>query len=705
MLKKALVMRTILYGLAFGAGMGMSALAAAAEPRAADIAAAIDRSITWQMANPSGTHTRDWVIAPLYDGLIQAALVTNKPQYLVPVLRMGQQSSWSLGSRGRFADDHAVGHAWLDLYLMNRQRTERMARVRSQMSDIVDNPITEKLVYHHTPATPGVSFSDRWTWSDALYMGPPVIARLYTITGDDKYIAFLDQEYRATVDALYDRGEHLFYRDFNFIDKRTPRGKKVFWSRGNGWVYAALPQILQHLPRKHPSRAYYEELFRDMTIGILKTQQADGLWRPSLLDPDEVAIGETSGSGFFVYGLAWGINHGLLDKAATWPALKRGWTGLMTRVRPDGYVGYVQPIGSAPRSEEAYLTLMPDGSKVMAPPKPRILSESSTQDYGTGAFLLAASEMLRTLGGARPVKPAALLSSAEALLAKEVKAPRAYARVVPERMDDLAWENDKVAFRMYGPALRAGAEDSGIDAWFKRVHYPVLDKWYGLATGKAPKSYHVDRGEGYDGYHVGNTRGVGGLGLWIDGKLLTSDTFVKGNVHWTGPDVAEFSNIFVYPIQIDGKPVYEHRYSRLKVGERMTEIRSYFSHSQSAYDSHPITNFPYEVAIGLVTQQADSAKIVLDAGQGVIAVTEAVDGKALGTGIVIAPQRVLRTGQLAPEDKQGKHAHGLLFTKVDAAGYIKYRSGFAWAGDGDITTPDQWLDYLRAQAGKAAKLN
>ncbi|QBE61910.1 glycoside hydrolase family 88 protein [Pseudoduganella lutea] len=707
-------MRTILYGLALSAGIGMPALAAApqpaggtpaatapaAVPKATEIAAAIERTVAWQLANPSGTAMRDWVIAPLYDGLIQAALATGRAHYLVPVLRMGQQSGWTLGSRGRFADDHAVGHAWLDLYLMNPRRTERLAAIREQMSGIVDNPIAEKLVYHHTPATPGVSFVDRWTWSDALYMGPPVFARLYSATGDAKYLAFMDREYRAAVDALYDRGEHLFYRDFNFIDKRTAHGRKVFWSRGNGWVYAALPQILTYLPKNHSSRGYYEALFRDMTIGILKTQQADGLWRPSLLDPEEVPIGETSGSGFFVYGLAWGINHGLLDRAATWPALARGWAGLMTRVRSDGYVGYVQPIGSAPRSEEAYLTVMPDGTKVHAPPKPRVLDPDSTQDYGTGAFLLAASEMLRLAGGARSVKPAALLADAEARLAREAQQPRAYARVVPERMDDLAWENDKVAFRMYGPALRAGPEDSGIDAWFKKVHYPVLDKWYGLATGKQQKSYHVDRGEGYDAYHVGDTRGVGGLGLWVDGRLVTSDTFVKGHVHWSKADVAEFSNIFEYPIKIDGKPVYEHRYSRLKMGERMTEIRSFFSHSQSLYDSHPIRDFPYEVAIGLVTQDARRAEVVLDGPRGLIAVTEPVDGKPFGAGVVIDPARVVRTARLAAADKEGKHAHGLVFTRVDDAGYVKYRSGFAWSGDGEITRPAEWLDYLARQAGR-----
>ncbi len=720
-------MRIILTGLALSAGLCLAPQAGAATseaagpsadvpghaaleaepkaaPKAAAIAAAIERTVAWQLANPSGNSLRGWVIAPLYDGLIQAALATGEARYLAPVLRMGQQSGWTLGPRGRFADDHAVGHAWLDLYLMDRSHGERLAPIRAQMSEIADHPIDEDLAYHHTPATPGVSFVDRWTWSDALYMDPPVFARLYSATGEEKYLAHMEREYRATVGHLYDRGEHLFYRDATFIEKRTARGHKVFWSRGNGWVYAALPQILEHLPPHHPSRKFYEDLFRDMTIGILKAQQPDGLWRPSLLDPDEVPIGETSGSGFFVYGLAWGINHGLLPRERTWPALARGWAGLMTRVRPDGYVGYVQPIGSAPRAEQAYQSVMPDGARITAQAKPRVLSESSTQDFGTGAFLLAASEMLRAVHAARPVEPAALLAKAEALLERQAGTPRAYARLVPERLDDLAWENDKVAFRIYGPALRAAPEDSGIDAWFKKVHYPVLDKWYGMATGKAQLSYHVDRGEGYDGYHVGDSRGAGGLGLWVDGKLITSDTYLEGDVRWTAPDVAEFSNVYVYPFTIGGKPVYEHRVSRLRLGERMTSISSFFSHSRTLDQAEPITDLPYEVAIGLVTQDAARANLVLDPAHGLIAVTEPLGGNALGTGVLIDPARVVRTERLAATDPDAKHAHALVLTRVDAAGYVRYRSGFAWGGDGDITTAPQWLSYLRARAGAISTL-
>jgi hypothetical protein len=159
--------------------------------------------------------------------------------------------------------------------------------------------------------------------------------------------------------------------------------------------------------------------------------------------------------------------------------------------------------------------------------------------------------------------------------------PAAYARLVPERKDDLAWENDKVAFRVYGPALRAGAEDSGIDAWTKRVPYPVLNSWY--RRDRMEKiSYHQDHGEGLDAYHVGNTRGCGGLGLWIDGKLVTADTYIGYKIHWTTPDVAEFTTIFEYPIPFEGKPVIRTPRHEAAVGRASQRNRGVLLQQQVA---------------------------------------------------------------------------------------------------------------------------
>jgi unsaturated rhamnogalacturonyl hydrolase len=220
------------------------------------------------------------------------------PKYLAAVVRLGTQSGWLPGNRVYHADDHAVGHAWLDVFLMNTNRSERLGPMRERMNFVIAHPIKEALVYGKKPITTDVAATDRWTWCDALYMSPPTLARLHAVTGDKKYLDFLDREYRYTYDMLWDKEGKLFFRDATFINKKTPAGKKTFWSRGNGWVYGGLCLMLESLPKDHPTRGFYENLFKEMTRSILAVQQADGLWRPSLLDPEQIPVGETSGSGF-----------------------------------------------------------------------------------------------------------------------------------------------------------------------------------------------------------------------------------------------------------------------------------------------------------------------------------------------------------------------------------------------------------------------
>ncbi len=651
-------------------------LSPAADLESKSIAAALKRSADWQLANPSGTEIRDWIIAPFYDGLLRTALATGDAKYLAAVLRFGTQSGWTPSNRVYHADDHAVGHAWLDVYLMDPSRKERLTPIRDRLSHVIAHPVTEKLAHGTKPTTPGVTVGDRWTWCDALFMAPPTLARLFTATGDPKYLEFLDREFQATYDHLYDPAEKLFFRDATFFEKKTPNGKKTFWSRGNGWVYGGLALTLEHLPKNHSKRPFYENLFKEMTTAILAAQQPDGLWHPSLLDPQEINTGETSGTGFFTFGLAWGINHGLLDRTAHLPAITRAWAGLMTRIGPDGLVGYVQPVGAAPDH----------------------LESTNTQDYGTGAFLMAGSEILKLLGDTA-AEPKALLASAEGILAADIT-PRAYARLVPERMDDIAWENDKVAFRTFGPALRSGPEDSGIDIWCKRVTRPVIDKWY-FQDRTAGLAYHKDHGEGLDAYHVGDTRGCGGLGIWIDEKLITSDTYISAEIIWTRPDVAEFHTVYQYPVKVDGKPLLEYRVTRLRLGQRFSEITATFSSqpNQRFRNKKSSVQIPYEIAIGVNTQNK-GASMTLDAAKGIIAVDDTLAEKSLGTAALIDPKFVVRTTRLPATDKLGKNEQAILIVRPDDTGTISYRSGFAWAGDGDITDPAAWSKYVESQAAR-----
>ena len=218
-------------------------------------------------------------------------------------------------------------------------------------------------------------WTNQWAWCDSLFMAPPAWIRLYKATGDKRYLSYMDENWWKTTNYLYDPAEALFFRDSSFFDKKTPNGSKVFWGRGNGWVYAGICRILDIMPADYPSRSKYLDLFKAMTPPIVKAQQPDGMWRPSLLDPDQVPIGESSCTAFFCYGIAWGINHGILDQKTYEPVMFRSWNALLGKIQPDGMLGAVQPIGAAPDK----------------------VTDLSTEVYGTGAFLLAGSEIYKFL--------------------------------------------------------------------------------------------------------------------------------------------------------------------------------------------------------------------------------------------------------------------------------------------------------------------
>ena len=189
----------------------------------------------------------------------------------------------------------------------------------------------------------------------------------------ERYLNFAVTNWWRTSDYLYDKDEHLFYRDSKFFDRREPNGRKLFWSRGNGWVMAGLVRVLQYLPATHPTRKRFERQFKEMAGKVSVCQQADGLWRASLLDAESFPAKESSGSAFFVYALAWGINEGLLDRKQYEPAVIKGWDALGDCVATDGKLTHVQPAGSAPKHFDL----------------------GATEVYGVGAFLLAGSEVCR----------------------------------------------------------------------------------------------------------------------------------------------------------------------------------------------------------------------------------------------------------------------------------------------------------------------
>ena len=255
-----------------------------------------------------------------------------------------------------------------DLYKIKKDRRMIRATIDSVLKM---RTVTGKEVKNH-----GIT----WWWCDALFMAPPTLAKLAKTLNDNSYLVQNDSLFKQCYDLLYNKEEDLFARDAGYLwnaqgeGKKEANGKKLFWSRGNGWVMGGLVKLLKEMPKNYPTRSFYVNLYKEMAVRLLNLQQADGLWRSSLLDPASYPGGEGSGSGFDCYAMAWGINNGILDKATYLPAVKKTWTALNTLITPAGKVGWVQPIGADPR---------------------RNFSSESFEVYGAGAYLLAGSEVIK----------------------------------------------------------------------------------------------------------------------------------------------------------------------------------------------------------------------------------------------------------------------------------------------------------------------
>jgi len=326
----------------------------------------MERVADWQLEHPARHRPTDWTQGAFYAGVMALDQIAASPKYREAMLAMGRKNEWKLGPRRHHADDHVVGQTYAELYY--RYRDEVMiAPMRETFASILANPIALPLDHGRRNG------EDQWSWCDSLFMGPPTWLRLWVATGDTNYLAFAVNNWWKTSDYLYDPEEHLYFRDNSYFNKREANGAKIFWSRGNGWVMGGLVRMLQYLPKDHPARPRFIQQYQEMANKILILQQPDGLWRSSLLDAESYPLKETSGSGFYTYALAWGINNDLLSKKKFKPTIDRAWLALVNCVTPEGKLTHVQPIGADPRK----------------------FSEDSTDCFGVGAFLLAGSEMYR----------------------------------------------------------------------------------------------------------------------------------------------------------------------------------------------------------------------------------------------------------------------------------------------------------------------
>ncbi|SMB80717.1 glycosyl hydrolase family 88 [Hymenobacter roseosalivarius DSM 11622] len=325
----------------------------------------------WQLAHPKHALT-DWTNGAFYAGVFAAYEATQSPKILDSLMAMGERNRWLPAPKFGHADDIAISQTYLNLYRLKKDRRMIQATIDTvaKLRRLATNPEKEK----H-----GIT----WWWCDALFMAPPLLTKMSVTLNDPSYFTFSDSLYHQTYERLYHKEQHLFARDARYLATAEGEGKRkayeangqlVFWSRGNGWVIGGLALLLNELPADHPRRGFYVTLFQQMSAKLAELQQPDGLWRGSLLDPAAYPGGEGSGSGFDCFAMAWGINHGLLDRARYLPVVQKAWAGLNGLVSAEGRVGWVQPIGGDPR---------------------RNFNAESYEVYGAGAYLLAGSEVIK----------------------------------------------------------------------------------------------------------------------------------------------------------------------------------------------------------------------------------------------------------------------------------------------------------------------
>lgn len=310
-----------------------------------------------------------WTRAVYYEGLMSLYAIDQNPAYYDYAVQWGEKHNWGLwgGTHVRNADNQCAGQTYIDLYLLDKKE-ERIRDIKNCMDNMVQS-----------------DKRDDWSWVDAIQMAMPVLARLGSIYQDTSYFHTLYDMYAFTKykhggKGLYDPKNHLWWRDKDFVFPayREPNDEGCYWSRGNGWVLAALVRTLQWLPKSDPHYTEFKNDFQAMCLALLPLQRKDGFWNVSLKDPDHFGGKELTGTSLFTYGFAWGIKNGLLDKKRFFPAAVKAWNALVQDcVHADGMLGYVQGTGKEPKeAQPVSYTKIPD-----------------FEDFGLGCFLLAGSEI------------------------------------------------------------------------------------------------------------------------------------------------------------------------------------------------------------------------------------------------------------------------------------------------------------------------
>jgi len=310
-----------------------------------------------------------WTRAVYYEGLMALYNIDKKKAYYDYAVEWGDKHVWNLrgGITTRNGDNQACGQTYIDLYLLDKKE-ERIKNIKVSIDSM---KATDKI--------------DDWWWIDAFQMAMPVYAKLGHLYKDTSYFnrmynMYAYTKYKQGGNGLYNPADGLWWRDKDFLPPyKEPNGKNCYWSRGNGWVAAALVRVLNVLPKSDPHYNEYLDDYKKMMNAIVPLQRNDGSWNVSLLDSTNFGGKELTGTALFTYGIAWGINNGFLKRKEFLPVVIKAWNALESCVHPSGFLGYVQGTGKEPKdSQPVGYDHVPD-----------------FEDFGLGCFLLAASEVYK----------------------------------------------------------------------------------------------------------------------------------------------------------------------------------------------------------------------------------------------------------------------------------------------------------------------
>lgn len=701
-----------------------------------------------------------WDQAAYYTGNMEAYKLTGEPAYLDYAEKWCRHNRWTGATSNDkrkwryktygegmdfvlFGDWQICFQTYIDMYHLSpaEYKVARAKEVMSYECHMPDNKF--------------------WWWSDALYMVMPVMTKMYRLTGDRMYLDKLYENFLWSDSLMYDKEAQLYYRDAKYIypKVKTVEGGKSFWARGDGWVLAGLAKVLADMPHDYEHRDIFVQRFRELAQGVARCQQAGGYWSRSMLCEADAPGPETSGTAFFAYGLLWGVNNGYLDRDTFLPVIEKAWTYLtQTALQPDGSIGYVQPIGEKPdptknvdaRSQAPFGT----GAWLLAACEMARFQNGSTNGANGPHFFVTVEnpttwnrndvveidaqtvfKQLAIEGGRQFVVldadndevPYQLTHDGKVLIQAFVR-PESKAvftfrkgipsvfpnitngRVYTDRMDDLAWENDRNGWRAYGPASqRANQHVYGFDIFNKNMPSPVVDALYngeltsygiqdrmrkagrGNETDSLHRTltYHRDHGYGMDAYTVGATLGAGAPALMDGDRFIYPWCWKECRILDNGP--LRFTAQLTYPAMKVGTDtaVVETRVITLDKGMHLNRVQVSYANLTA----------PRRLAAGVVVHKSAPEAYALDEAAGFVAYADAMDHPEAQNGEVyigcLFPE-ALQAVRYLPLEKEaaGGIGHVVGLTEYQPGSTFTYYFGSAWSKY-DVPTLDDWQSSLK----------